>query len=95
MLRLLACVVALCVGSASAFVPAAASMRVAQPQQHSAAAAVSMMAKAPTKPMRVNNRNREYNKHYRSEMRTLIKKVSNPSTRRRRSPWVSLARCSP
>ena len=33
------------------------------------------MPKAATKPMRVNARNREYNKMYRSEMRTRVKRV--------------------
>ena len=30
---------------------------------------------APTKPMRVNERNRQYNKKYKSEMKTRIKTV--------------------
>eukprot|EP00965_Chrysotila_dentata_P182838 6038248-Pleurochrysis_carterae.AAC.2 len=38
-------------------------------------AAVSMTA--ATKPMRTNERRRAYNKMYKSEMKTMIKKVSN------------------
>lgn len=62
-------------GSASAFVAPGAALRATTLSQQPAAAAVTMMAKAPTKPMRVNQRNYLYNKNYRSEMRTRIKRV--------------------
>ena len=71
LIALLACFI----GGASAFVAPGAAVRASAVTQQPAAAAVTMMAKAPTKPMRVNKRNYLYNKAYRSEMRTRIKRV--------------------
>ena len=73
LLRLIVLVACL-VSSAAAFAPPSAAVRSAVVQQRSGA--VTMMPKAATKPMRTNARNREYNKMYRSEMRTRIKRVS-------------------
>ena len=64
-------VVACALSVASAFMPVAPRTTV-QLQQRGAA--ISMKT-AATKPQRVNARNREYNKQYRSEMRTRIKRV--------------------
>merc|ERR1719310_2685730 len=75
-LRLVACTLIACfVSSASCFAPPSGALYASQTQQRAATSAVSMMAKAPTKPMRVNERNRQYNKQYKSEMRTRIKRV--------------------
>ena len=65
----------------AAFSPAAPRAAV-QLQQRGAA--ISMVT-AATKPQRVNKRNREYNKVYKSEMRTRIKRVR---ARHRRFPVV-------
>merc|ERR1719326_2617485 len=65
------CILALALTCAAAFAPAAPRTAV-QLQQRGAA--ISMVT-AATKPQRVNKRNREYNKVYRSEMRTRIKRV--------------------
>ncbi len=71
----LACLVC-CLGSAAAFVPpASGAVGMKQLQRHAVAATPIVMGGAPTKPMRVNERNRVYNKNYRSEMRTRIKRV--------------------
>merc|ERR1719387_2684348 len=59
--------------AASAFVPAVASLQMQQQQQ--LRSAVSMGVPSAEKPKRVNERNRIYNKGYRSEMRTKIKTV--------------------
>merc|ERR1719454_917303 len=72
LLRLVVMVACL-VSSAAAFAPPSAGLRSAVVQQRTGS--VTMMPKAATKPMRVNARNREYNKMYRSEMRTRIKRV--------------------
>merc|ERR1719478_708029 len=45
-----------------------------QIQVRTSTSAISMVT-AATKPQRVNKRNREYNKQYKSEMRTRIKRV--------------------
>ena len=71
-------VVACLVSSATAFAPPSAGLRSAVVQQRTGS--VTMMPKAATKPMRVNARNREYNKKYRSEMRTRIKRVRSART---------------
>jgi len=60
------------VSNVASFAPPVVSLRASQP---AAASSVVMMATARTKPMRTNARNREYNKMYRSEMRTRIKRV--------------------
>merc|ERR1719428_703071 len=65
------CLIACACACASAFMPVAPHTSV-QLQQRGAA--VSMKT-AATKPQRVNARNREYNRQYRSEMRTRIKRV--------------------
>lgn len=77
MARLLAILFAFCISGAAAFVAPVVQLRGAQSLQQSSrlAADASMMAGALTKPQRVNKRNREYNKNYRSEMRTRIKTV--------------------
>ena len=72
-MRLLVCTLIAClVSNAACFAPPSVALRTSQP---AAASSVVMMATARTKPMRVNTRNREYNKKYRSEMRTRIKRV--------------------
>ena len=76
LLSMLVCLI----GFTTAFVAPGAALRLST-QQPAAAAAVTMMAKAPTKPMRVNQRNYLYNKGYRSEMRTRIKRVSLAAAR--------------
>ena len=81
LLRLVVLVVCL-VSSAAGFAPPSVALRSAVAQQRSAS--ITMMPKAATKPMRVNARNREYNKQYRSEMRTRIKRVSMPLSSRPR-----------
>ena len=72
LLRLVVLVACL-MSSAAAFAPPSMALRSAVAQQRSAS--ITMMPKAATKPMRVNARNREYNKMYRSEMRTRVKRV--------------------
>lgn len=62
--------------AATAFMPGAAPPRL---QLHTRPAAAVNMVTASTKPQRVNARNREYNKMYRSEMRTRIKNVRPPT----------------
>ena len=87
-----------CLASAGAF--AALPARAFAAAQHRPAAAAAVGMTAATKPQRVNERNRVYNKGYRSEMRTRIKNVSarapSDSTlrtrararaRRRGRPW--------
>jgi len=66
---LLAC----CLTIATAF-SSQGVLHATQLQQRSAVSGVSMVT-AATKPQRVNRRNREYNKKYKSEMRTRIKRV--------------------
>jgi len=61
------------VGAVSAFVAPPTTLRTTHLQQRGAAADISMGA--PSKATRVNIRNREYNKMYKSEMRTRIKRV--------------------
>lgn len=68
--RLVACLFAL-LASAAAFAPLAAPLAPREVARSSSLC----MGGAPTKPMRVNARNREYNKKYKSEMRTRIKRV--------------------
>ena len=89
--RFVALLLACLVSGGACFAPTSA-LRSAQPQQRSAS--VVMMPKAPTKPMRVNARNREYNKQYRSEMRTRIKRVrAMYFSRMHASPVCRRARC--
>merc|ERR1719331_3068221 len=66
------CVLLACAVCAAAFVPACAPRAACQLQCRSA---IIHMVTAATKPQRVNKRNYEYNKQYRSEMRTRIKRV--------------------
>ena len=68
---LLACILA----AVAAFTPPASALLRTAPLVRTPA--VSMVT-AATKPQRVNKRNREYNKKYKSEMRTRIKRVSMP-----------------
>jgi len=70
MLRI-ACVLFACFACAAGFMPAAPAAR----QLAVSRSADVCMRTAATKPMRVNKRNYEYNKQYRSEMRTRIKRV--------------------
>merc|ERR1712146_707481 len=65
------CVFLAACSCAAGFMPAAAP-RSAVVQQRAAGVC---MKTAATKPQRVNQRNYEYNKGYRSEMRTRIKRV--------------------
>ena len=89
--RFVALLLACLVSGSACFAPTSA-LRSAQPQQRSAS--VVMMPKAATKPMRVNARNREYNKQYRSEMRTRIKRVrAMHFFRIHASPVCRRARC--
>ena len=73
MARLLIAAVLCFLATASAFAPpmgAAVTRSAVRP-----AAASVVMGGAATKATRVNMRNRAYNKKYKSEMRTMIKKV--------------------
>ena len=69
MLRQLVLLLA-CLGAASGFAMAPSSQLT---QSRAAATPISMTA--ATKATRVNIRNREYNKKYKSEMRTRVKRV--------------------
>ena len=73
MFRML-CVLCAFVCSA-AYMPAYSRPAAVQQPLSSVAALDIRMVTAATKPQRVNKRNREYNKKYRSEMRTRIKRV--------------------
>ena len=64
------CALFACLACAAGFAPAAAPRAVCQQR-----ASPVVMVTAATKPQRVNKRNYEYNKQYRSEMRTRIKRV--------------------
>ena len=65
------CLIAFFCACASAFMPVVPGT----PMQLQQRGSVISMKTAATKPQRVNARNREYNKQYRSEMRTRIKRV--------------------
>ena len=75
-----------CLAGTTGFMAVPASPSPAPLTQRSAAAAICMGA--PTKATRVNIRNREYNKKYKSEMRTRVKSVRTPHARE----CLSLAR---
>ena len=68
-----------CLAMTTGFMAIPASPSPAPLSQRSAAAAICMGA--PTKATRVNIRNREYNKKYKSEMRTRVKSVRVPHPR--------------
>merc|ERR1711934_1122188 len=65
------CIFFVCCACAAGFMPAAAISR----QAAAARSAEVCMRTAATKPQRVNKRNYEYNKAYKSEMRTRIRRV--------------------
>lgn len=71
-LRLLVCACFLAL--VSAFAPPVSAMHSCHAQMRAPTATIRMVT-AATKPQRVNKRNREYNKKYKSEMRTRIKRV--------------------
>jgi hypothetical protein len=66
-----------CLSVASAFFAPASMLHAVQTPQRSGVTSISMGG-AMSKPTRVNLRNREYNKKYKSEMRTRIKRVRGP-----------------
>lgn len=76
MLTRLFCLLA-CLSAAAGFVATPLSS-VSQLQQSRVATQQIVMA-APTKPMKVNERNRIANKAHKSEMRTRVKRVSAAS----------------
>ena len=67
----IACILFACCACAAGFTPAA----MLRPDVQQRSSVISMKT-ASTKPQRVNERNRLYNKNYKSEMRTRIKNVS-------------------
>ena len=71
MLRSVVCVLVACLAVAAGFAPVVPAARQVAPQR----AASVRMATAASKATRVNRRNREHNKQYKSEMRTRIKRV--------------------
>ena len=94
MLRLLA--LAACAACAAGFMPAVSPVSVQTLGSQRGCAVV--MRTAATKPQRVNTRNREYNKMYRSEMRTRIKRVRlcpPPAAPGARRPRAGRKTCTP